>query len=349
MTHHEPELLAERQGRVGLLTLNRPRQLNALTIGKIRAMQIALDAWRHDPEVDAVVIRGAGHKAFCAGGDIRHLYNAVKGGDEAFPETLYRDEYALDRSIRLYPKPYVALLDGICMGGGCGVGVNAEGYRIVTERSLIAMPETDIGYFPDVGATHFLSRCPGAVGTYLALCGARMSGADALYAGLADYLVPHARLPALMAHLTDHGDARAACEAFAETPPPSELARLRPAVDRCFAAPDLNGVLAALEREPGEWAAETRAGLSLKAPFALRATHRAITEARHLNFDQCIALEFRMGLRMMLRPDFAEGVRARIIDKDNAPQWQPARLNAVDEAELAEVFAPLGARELQFS
>lgn len=345
-------LTLEITGSVGRIELQRPKALNALTLEQIHAIDPQLRAWADDDRVKAVVITGEGHKAFCAGGDIRALYEAGRDHRHDIYAAFFRDEYRLNRLIKTYPKPYVALVDGIVMGGGVGISVHGS-HRVASENTLFAMPETGIGMFPDVGGTWFLPRLPGELGTYLALTGARLKAADCLYAGVCTHFIPAERKTALVRALAGIGEA-AAVDAvlaeFATDPGMAPLAERRDVIDRCFAFDREEDILAALAAEGGDWAAETRATLMAKSPFATKVTLRQMRLGRTLDFDGCMRAEFRMSQRFMERPDFCEGVRAAIIDKDQAPRWNPPGLDGVSDAMVEAVFAPMAdGEELTFS
>jgi enoyl-CoA hydratase len=357
------EVLLGRTGGIAILTINRPQALNALTLANYHQIAPALAAWAADPNVHAVVVRGAGGRAFCAGGDVRAVFEAGRGigSDRDLTSVFFAEEYRLIRNIHRLPKPYVAIIDGITMGGGAGIAVNGA-FRVATERTLFAMPETAIGLFPDVGATRFLNRCPGQTGRYLGLSGARLKAADALYCGLATHFVAQDRLEPVLTALAETewrmgGEAdrvAALLGGFATDPGPAPLAALRPAIDRCFAADSVEAILEALAAEAASnsadagWAAETRAGLMAKSPTSLKVTLRQLTLGRGYNVEEALTLEYRLTQRFMAAHDFFEGVRAVLIDKDQAPRWQPPSLAAVDDATVAAYFAPLGDRELRF-
>jgi enoyl-CoA hydratase len=358
------EILFGRIGGLATLTINRPQALNALTLDNYRRFAPALAAWAEDPSVQAVIVRGAGGRAFCAGGDVRAVYEAGRGigGDPDLTAIFFREEYELIRQIHRFPKPYVAIIDGITMGGGAGISVNGA-YRVATERTLFAMPETAIGLFPDVGATRFLNRCPGHVGRYLGQTGARLHAADAFYCGFATHVVAHKQVDALVAALAGTkrtGDVRsgqieALLAGFAADPGPPPLAALRPAIDRCFAGDSVEAILDALAAEAASreadagWAAETRAGLLTKSPTSLKVTLRQLTVGRDYGVEQALKLEYRLTQHFMAAHDFYEGVRAALIDKDQTPRWLPETLAEIDETTVAAYFAPLGDRELNFT
>ena len=331
----EQTVIARRDGRVGRIVLNRPQALNALDLAMIRACTRALTEWRDDPHVHGVVIEGAGDRAFCAGGDVRALRQYKLDGEHHNAETFFREEYELNLMIATYPKPYVALIDGICMGGGIGLSVHAP-YRVATEHAAFAMPETAIGFFPDIGATFFLPRLPGEIGTYLGLTGLRMQGADAVHAGLATHFTPRAELPALSHALAEDGPAALGCHA---APLPAfSLASQRAAIDRCFGADSMREIVQRLEASGDEWAARTLAALRAVSPSALCWTLEALRRGANLTLPQCQSAELALTRTTMRHPDFAEGVRAMVVDKDRKPRWQPARIEEVDPAETATMF-----------
>jgi len=358
------EIQLDRTGGVAILTINRPQALNALTLDNYRRFAPALRAWVSDPSVHAVVVRGAGERAFCAGGDVRAVYEAGRGisGDPDLPTIFFREEYELIRCIHRFPKPYIAIIDGITMGGGAGISVNGA-YRIATERTLFAMPETAIGLFPDVGATRFLNRCPGNVGRYLGLTGARLGAADALYCGFATHFVPHDRIAELVGALgvfalergRDSDRIDAALTRFARDPGSASLATLRPVIDRCFAGGSVEKILDALAAEAkagsahADWAVETQAGLLTKSPTSLKITLRQLIIGRDYDLEAALTLEYRLTQHVMAAHDFYEGVRAMLIDKDQKPRWQPATLAEVEDNMVDIFFAPIASRELRFA
>ncbi|MEX2009578.1 MAG: enoyl-CoA hydratase/isomerase family protein, partial [Dongiaceae bacterium] len=293
-----PPILFERRGRLAVVTLNRPAALNALTLDMIRRLDRKLADWAVDPSVGAVVIRGAGGRAFCAGGDVRALYD----GDAEIRATFYRDEYRLDRRVFRFPKPYVALIDGVVMGGGVGVSVHGS-HRVASERTLFAMPETGIGLFPDVGGGYFLPRRPGRIGMYLALTGARLRAADCLYAGIATHHVPGDRLDALVDALAD-GDVDAALTRFASDPGPPPMAEHRAAIDRCFGGGSVEAIIETLGAESGDWARTTRETLAAKSPMSLRLTFRQLSAGATLDFEAVLVMEYRLSQFCMAGHDF---------------------------------------------
>jgi enoyl-CoA hydratase len=348
----DDEILLERRGAIAILTINRAQALNALTLENYRRIEPALRAWEADPSVHAVVVRGAGDRAFCSGGDVRAIYEAGRGvaGDPALPAVFFREEYELIRLIHRFPKPYVAIIDGITMGGGAGISVNGT-YAVATERTAFAMPETGIGLFPDIGATRFLNRCPGRVGHYLGLTGARLGAADTLYCGFATHFMNRERIEPLLEELSREQHSVEVClDRFAVEPGPAPLAAIRPAIDRCFAQDSVEAILKTLAAEAADaaWAEETRAGLLTKSPTSLKITLRQLAIGRDYDLDAALALEYRLTQHFMAAHDFYEGVRAMLIDRDRNPQWRPATLAEISDVMVDAYFAPLGQRELRF-
>ena len=339
------------RGALGRVHLNAPATFNALTRQMCVAFREKLLEWADDPAVGAVAVSGAGDRAFCAGGDIRALYDSHKAGDPT-TNMFFWDEYRLDYAVHEFPKPYVALVDGIVMGGGVGISVHGS-HRIMTERTTFAMPECGIGLFPDVGGTAFLPRAPGELGMYLALTGARMKAADAIHAGIGTHYMPSAKLDALLECLANAdlaGNAEsvdAVVAEFAEDPGPVQIREHARTIDRCFAAPTVAGIVDALEAEDGYFAIETADALRTKSPTSMLVTHRQLRGGSGLDFETVMRREYRMACAFLDGHDFFEGVRAAVIDKDRNPRWNPARLEDVGEADVARYFAPIE-RELSF-
>jgi enoyl-CoA hydratase len=342
----EAEVLFSRAGVAGVITLNRPKALNALTLGMVRAIHPQLKAWAADDAVKLVIIEGAGEKAFCAGGDIRALHDWGRAGDHHVID-FYREEYRLNVYIKNYPKPYVALMGGIDMGGGVGVSVNGS-HRVASERLTFAMPETGIGLFPDVGGTYFLPRCPGEIGMYLALTGERLKAADAIYAGIADVFVPSERFDELKSRLAAGEGFDAAVKGLSGDAGVASLAFVREHIDRHFSKASVADIIASLKADGGDWAGKVLAVLASKSPTSLMVAHRQVREGARLSFEEAMKLEFRLTNRFMRGHDFYEGVRAIIIDKDQSPRWSPASLDGVSAADVDAYFAPLGDNELSF-
>ena len=340
------DLLFDLGDGVGVVTLNRPEAMNALTLDMALELHSRLVAWSGDDCMRAVIIRGAGGRAFCAGGDIRALYDAHRTGG-ALTQDFFRAEYRLNRLIFHYPKPTIALMDGVTMGGGVGLSVRA-GMRIVSERTLFAMPETGIGLFPDVGASYFLPRCPGAVGLYLALTGSRLRAADCLYAGIADSFIANRRHDEFVAAIRSGEALDDATERLAEPSEPAPLAANRDAIDRCFRHDGVEDIESALGREASDWAQKTLAVMAGKSPTSQKIARRQLRDGAALDFDACLVMEYRLSQHIMAAHDFFEGVRALIIDKDNAPHWRPGTLAAVDDTMVNGYFEPLDTADLSF-
>ncbi|GAA5234394.1 enoyl-CoA hydratase/isomerase family protein [Verticiella sediminum] len=338
-------------GHLGIVTLNRPQVLNALSHDMIVAIARQLAAWEHDDSVRAVLLRGSGERAFCAGGDIRSMYDGYHDGSRSYTR-FFLDEYRLDHQLWRYAKPVIALMDGITMGGGMGLA-QAATLRIATDKTRMAMPETGIGLIPDVGGTFFLSRMAPHLAFYLGLTGNSIHAGDALYCGLADVHVGVESLEDLLATLNDidwSGNLhtremrlRAAvaplAKPLAETPP---LARLAAPLMRHFGQPSVRAITESLAGESGEhaqWASETLATLGHRSPLSMHLVYRQLTEGRKLDLADCFRLEYNLVIRAIEEGDLIEGVRALIVDKDKNPRWDPARVADVDDARVAAFFA----------
>jgi enoyl-CoA hydratase len=318
----ESHVNAEKRGALGLLTLNRPQALNALTHDMIRALASALADWAADDAIRTVAIRGEG-RAFCAGGDVRAVRQAVLEGTQD-GTNLLRDEYRLNALIGAYPKPYVALLHGITMGGGAGISVHGT-YRLADPGLVFAMPETAIGFIPDVGASHFLSRLP--AGMYLALTGARIGVGDA--GGLITHVVAQEDFACVIEGLARGEAPEALIAPLARKPEPGVLAPHRRRIQTIFSAASVEAILERLDRDGSTFAHDTAQTIRVMSPISVRLTFRLLREAAKLDLKQCLALEYRLAQRVVVSPDFCEGVRAALVDKDRAPQWKPASLAAV--------------------
>jgi enoyl-CoA hydratase len=342
------DILFERRGAAGIVTLNRPKALNAVTHDMVRALARQLGAWKSDPAVTRVVITAAGERAFSAGGDIRALYELGRAGRQAEMLTFWRDEYPLNVAIKRYPKPYVALIDGIVMGGGVGVSVHGS-HRVAGDRFQFAMPEVGIGFFPDVGATWFLPRMPGALGTWVGLTGDRLKTADAVVAGVATHHVRSDRFGDLLDALCGNVSVDATIAAFAEPVGQGAIAAHAAAIDRLFAGDRVEDILGRLDAEAtsDDWTAATAATIRTKSPTSLRIALAQVRRGRDWSFEDCMRSEFRIVSRIVYGHEFYEGVRAVIVDKDNAPRWIPPTLAEVGDAEVERYFAPLGADELR--
>lgn len=334
----------DRRGGLAVVTMNRPKALNALTLDMCREFDRQLADWEADPAVKAVFIKGEGEKAFCAGGDVLAIHAAGKAG-EPLIQDFFKAEYRLNRRIHHFPKPYVALMDGIVMGGGCGVSLNGS-HRIATERTLFAMPETGIGLFPDVGGTWFLNECPGQVGLYLGMTGARLKADDMLAVGLADARIAAARGEELEDRLAtidwEGGDAARLVDgvvsAIEDAPEAAAIAAHMEEIDACFGADSAEAVIERLRGRGSDFAGTTLGQLSQKAPLSIALAYRQLVEGRGLDFDAVMVREYRIVQACLAAPDFYEGIRALLIDKDKQPVWTPADISEVDEAALSRYF-----------
>lgn len=338
------EVLFERRGQLGVVTLNRPKAVNALNAGMVAAMLDQLTAWAADDGVATILVQGAGERGLCAGGDIVAIYRDILAGGTQ-TAAFWQDEYRLNSLIAGYPKPYVAFMDGLVLGGG--VGISAHGsLRVVTERTRTGMPETTIGFVPDVGGTWLLAKSPGEGGTHAALTGAHLSGADALFLGLADHYVPSENLSGLAVALESEA-AEAAVVRFSQAAPPSELEAQRSWIDPCYASNDAEEILRRLRTLGGDTGGEAAAAtIEAKSPTAVKVTLESLRRANGLTLDEALAQEYRVGLRCLAGPDFREGIRAQVVDKDRTPRWKPATLAEVRAADVERFFAPLGDLEL---
>lgn len=335
------DVLILTEGKAGRIRLNRPKAIHALNTGMCRAMLDALAAWRNDPAVEIVLIDHAEGRGFCAGGDIRMIAESG-AGDGSQARDFFRVEYQLNHALFTYEKPIVAFMDGITMGGGVGISQPAK-YRVATENTKFAMPETGIGLFPDVGGGWYLSRLPGKTGEYLALTGHRLDGAECLSLGLASHYLPAEVLEDAKARIAvDPAAVEAILAELAIPAPEPRIAALLEAIDRLFSADTVEGVFVALEADGGEWAAAQLGTLRTKSPQSMKVSLRLVREGRsRASFAEEMAQEFAIGSRIAQSHDFIEGVRALIVDKDNAPQWNPATLQSVSDESIDQIFAPL--------
>lgn len=348
----EPEVLFEQRGALAIITLNRPKALNALTLGMVRALQERLDSWAEDASVGAVLIQGAGDKAFCAGGDVRAVWYAAREGGSLTREFFY-EEYTLNRTIHRYAKPFIALIDKVCMGGGVGLSIHGS-YRVAGDRTLLAMPETAIGLFPDVGGGWFLPRLPGRAGVWMSLTGARLAAADCVELGVATHYVPRGQHEAVIERLAaaDLSAGKAAVERvlseLSGDPGTSEIKAYRSDIDRLFAGGTVEAIIEALRADGGDWARQQADILDTRSPTSMKITLEQLRRGSELDLDAVLQMEYRISQACMEGHDFHEGIRAVLVDKDHKPQWKPATLEEVDEALVERHFAPLGERELRF-
>lgn len=336
------EIIIEKKGNAGLIRLNRPRAINSLNEAMVAGMKAGLDAFARDPDITCVILSGEGDRGLCAGGDVRQIYEA-KTASEADRTRFWREEFPLNYTISNYPKPYIALMDGIVMGGG--VGISAHGrYRIVTERTRLAMPETAIGYFPDVGATWLLPKAPGESGTWLGLTGKEIGAVDAIHIGLADYHIASARLDDLvnaLAEVSFAADIGAVIESFSSRPDIDGIvAANRRIIDGAFAFDSIEEIFQALSEMDDAFARDTLATLQLRSPTSLKLTLRLLRLGRDSSgLVECLEREFVAGCEVLRNRDFYEGVRAALIDKDRNPKWSPDTLAQVKEKQIDRYFA----------
>jgi enoyl-CoA hydratase len=340
------EVIIRENGRAGHISLNRPKALHALTLDMCHAMSAALTSWAEDNAVEAVILDHAEGRGFCAGGDINLLRQSALTDEGKSGRAFFHDEYQLNHQMFEYVKPIVAFMDGVTMGGGVGISQPAK-YRVATENTRFAMPETGIGLFPDVGGGWYLSRLPGRLGAFLALTGARLDGAECLWSGLATHYLPSEKLTEAKARIAEHPDRIAGILSELSVTPPA--ARIEENFDRIahhFKADRLEDIVASLEADDGEWALKELATLRTKSPQTCKVALRQLAEARRLDrFADEMRMEYRIASRVLSRPDFAEGVRAVIVDKSNDPKWDPARPEDVSDALIDSIFAPLPEHE----
>jgi enoyl-CoA hydratase/carnithine racemase len=352
-TEAESDLIVRREGAAGIIRLNRPKALNAMTYEMSLGIDAALDRFERDPAISVVVLEGAGERGLCAGGDIRGLYESSKAGGD-LGKVFWRQEYVMNARISKYPKPYIVFMDGLVMGGGVGLSAHAR-HRVVTEKTKLAMPEVGLGFFPDVGGTWLLPRSPGEIGTYFGLTGQTMNGPDAIFARFADAVVPSAKLPALREALTEvrpgitsnEVDKIVAGFATGETAGP--VAARKADIDRWFSHDRMEDILAELTRDGSEFAQSTLKVLNEKSPRGMVVSLKLLRLARNASsLEECLVREYRAALEVFRSDDFREGVRAAVIDKDRNPKWSPPRVEDVTPEMLAPYFAEIGADELVF-
>jgi len=350
----EGDLIARKEGSAGILRLNRPKAINAVTLEMFHDIDKALDVFEADPDIAVILLEGAGERGLCAGGDIRALWESSKAKGD-LGKILWRDEYILNARIKKFPKPYVAFMDGIVMGGGVGLSAHAS-HRVVTDKTKLAMPEVGLGFFPDVGGTWLLSHSPGEIGTYFGLTGQTMNGPDAIHAGFADAVVPSAKVAALREALTKvrpgitSAEVKALIAGFATGETAGPVAAMEGRIDGWFAHDRMEDIVAALQRDGSELALSTLKTLNEKSPRGMVVTLKLLRLARTArSLEECLVREYRAALEVFASDDFREGVRAAVIDKDRSPKWSPLRIEDVTPAMVAPYFAEIGADELKFS
>ncbi len=348
------DILFERCGSAGIVTLNRPKALNAITHPMVRALKAQLDAWSRDDAVTRVIVTANGERAFSAGGDIRALYDLITAGRQQEALSFFREEYVLNAAIKRYPKPYVSLIDGIVMGGGVGISIHGS-HRVAGERYAFAMPEVSIGFFPDVGATYALPRLAGEIGTYLGLTGERLKAADAVQSGAATHHVKSHRFADLKEALCGTDPVNAVLADFMDAVGPGEVMPRRRTIDRTFSQDSVEAILDALRTESqkvtdqSEWSARIVQTIRAKSPTSLVLALAQMRYGRIHSFEACMAAEFRIVSRIVYGSDMVEGVRAVIVDKDNAPRWSPDDLGSVPNDLIARHFAALPGDELELT
>ncbi|MGY8705620.1 enoyl-CoA hydratase/isomerase family protein [Bradyrhizobium sp. 18BD] len=350
----EGDLIVRREGAAGVIRLNRPKAINAMTLEMSKGIDAALDRFETDPEVAVIILEGAGERGLCAGGDIRGLWESSRGGGD-LGARFWRQEYVMNARIAKYPKPYVAFMDGLVMGGGVGLSGHAS-HRVVTDRTKLAMPEVGLGFFPDVGGTWLLSRSPGEIGTYFGLTGQTMNGPDAIHAKFADAVVPAAKWPELREALTKvspgvtAADVTKLINGFATRDAAGPVAAKEPVIDALFGFDRMEDIFAALKRDGSEFALATLKTLNEKSPRGMVVTLKLLRLARTASsLEECLVREYRAALEVFRSDDFREGVRAAVIDKDRSPTWSPPRVEDVTPQMLAPYLAEIGADELTFN
>lgn len=349
----EGDLIARVEGAAGVIRLNRPKAINAVTLEMFREVDQALDRFESDPAVSLILLEGAGERGLCAGGDIRALWESSRANGD-LGKILWREEYILNARIAKFPKPYVALMDGIVMGGGVGLSAHAS-HRVVTDQTRLAMPEVGLGFFPDVGGTYLLSHAPGEIGTYFGLTGQTMNGPDAIHARFADAVVPAVQLPTLREALTKvrpgatAAEVRKIIETFATDETGGPVAAMQARIDALFAFDRMEDIVAALRRDGSDFARTTIRTLGEKSPRGMVVTLKLLRLARNSSsLQDCLVREYRAALEVFRSDDFREGIRAAVIDKDRSPKWSPPRIEDVTPEMIAPYFAEIGADELKF-
>jgi enoyl-CoA hydratase len=352
-TAADGDLIVHREGAAGVIRLNRPKAINAMTLEMSEGIDAALDRFESDRDVAVILLEGAGERGLCAGGDIRGLWESSKAKGD-LGKRFWRQEYVMNARIAKYPKPYVAFMDGLVMGGGVGLSAHAR-HRVVTDRTKLAMPEVGLGFFPDVGGTYLLSRSPGELGTYFGLTGTTMNGPDAIHAKFADAVVPAAKLPALREALTKTGRGTTSAEidkligGFATGETSGPVAAQQATIDRWFAHDRMEDIIAALQADGSDLAQATLKTLGEKSPRGMVVTLKLLRLARTTpTLEECLVREYRAALQVFASDDFREGVRAAVIDKDRNPKWSPPRIEDVTPQMLAPYLAGIGADELTF-
>ena len=355
MSKDSGEVVFSQVGSLGRIVLNRPKFLNALNLSMVGAIQEKLNEWNKNPKIGGIVIEGRGEKAFCAGGDIKRLAESAMSGELVYCREFFSTEFLLNRNIYRLEKPWIAILDGITMGGGVGLSVHGR-FQDATERTIFAMPETGIGYFPDVGASYFLSRLPSEIGTFLGLTGARLNGRDMLELGIASHYIHSQNLDEVLVGLgalpSGEGNTQYTydlLEKFSLKDKGDFVSEHEQVIKKCFSKKSVEDIFAALEQIGSEWAEQVLDSLRRKCPRSLKVTLRQLMEGRTRDFENCMIMELRLALRFMKEHDFNEGVRAKLVDKDFRPSWRPPAVNEIEDEEVERFFQPLIDGDLTFS
>ena len=339
----DQDILSTVDGHAGVITLNRPKALNALSLSMIREITERLMAWKDDSRVRTIIIQSNSDKAFCAGGDVRSVYEARSKDDKSLMVDIFQEEYLLNYMISIYPKPYISLIDGIAMGGGLGISIHGS-HRVVTERTTVAMPETNIGFFPDVGASYFLNRCPGEIGTYLGVLGENITGEDALYAGLATHRLASADIQDVYKTLTDAQSQEEVDDVLQDAAGGQSdcfLQTHRNLIDRCFSFNTIEEIFEALQQESDPIVRDWLKGSFKKSPTSLKLALALLRRTKGLPLRETLALDFQVSQHCVKNHDFFEGVRAVLVDKDQNPHWQPGTLEGVTNEMIETYFVPL--------
>lgn len=340
----DEDILSKIDGYAGVITLNRPKALNALSLSMIREITRLLIEWKDEPAVRTIIIQSGNERAFCAGGDIRSVYEARLQGDQNYMTAIFQEEYLLNFMIHMYPKPYISLIDGIAMGGGMGISIHGS-HRIVTERSVLAMPETNIGFFPDVGSSYFLNQCPGEIGTFLGVLGESIVAEDALYAGLATHRLASQELPQVFQALTRAYSAVEVDDILQDAAGGQSdclLQTHRNLIDRCFSYNSIEEIFEALRQESVPITREWLRGSLKKSPTSLKLALALLRRTKGMPLREALARDFQMSRHCVEGEDFFEGIRAVLIDKDQNPSWKPVDLSEVTQQMIETYFMPIG-------
>lgn len=345
----QPEVICKIQGKAGVITLNRPKALNALNLDMIQEICYHLTLWESDPQVEFILVECAPKaRAFCAGGDVRSVYEARLADDWEYMDHIFREEYIMNYQISHYSKPYISLIEGICMGGGMGLSVHGS-HRIVTNNTIMAMPEASLGFFTDVGASYFLNQTPGKIGLLMGLTGEKLSAADCLYAGLATHYIPQHKwedIRQVLKHAVSFDQAEKYILSHHQSPGVSELEGLQPLIDELFTGDSVENIQKNLEAKKHPKAHSWLKKMDTQSPTSMKVIYALLTKNKSAPIKKCLTTEFRIGQRFINSYDFFEGIRSILIDKDNRPRWQPSHLNEIKAKDIKNYFTPLGDKEI---